>query len=128
VVSMSVTWPLFYRDQRLPARLLRLHGLLYFQAFGAVEAMSDRICIASNGKVNVHVSAEDLLSCCDDCGMGYVTSLIVVFFHLFLLDPMLTVIFDTDNRHDPVNMLVLTTFQCRSIADCSYCARIRDEI
>jgi cathepsin B len=39
-------------------------------AFGAVEAMSDRICIASNGEVNAHVSAEDLLSCCDSCGDG----------------------------------------------------------
>jgi cathepsin B len=38
--------------------------------FGAVGAMSDRICIASNGKVNAHISAEDLLSCCDDCGNG----------------------------------------------------------
>ncbi|XP_034232264.1 cathepsin B-like [Thrips palmi] len=39
-------------------------------AFGAVEAMSDRICIASKGKKNVHVSAEDLVSCCSDCGYG----------------------------------------------------------
>lgn len=39
-------------------------------AFGATEAMSDRICIHSQGKVNVHVSAEDLLSCCWLCGMG----------------------------------------------------------
>jgi len=39
-------------------------------AFGAVEAMSDRICIFSKGKVNVHISAEDLLSCCYTCGMG----------------------------------------------------------
>ncbi|XP_021377462.1 cathepsin B-like [Mizuhopecten yessoensis] len=39
-------------------------------AFGAVEAMSDRICIASNGKVNAHISSEDLLSCCSSCGMG----------------------------------------------------------
>ncbi|XP_014670935.1 PREDICTED: cathepsin B-like [Priapulus caudatus] len=39
-------------------------------AFGAVEAMSDRICIASGGKANVHISAEDLLSCCDECGNG----------------------------------------------------------
>ena len=30
-------------------------------AYGAVEAMSDRICIASNGTKNVHISAEDLL-------------------------------------------------------------------
>ncbi|XP_064652273.1 cathepsin B-like [Lineus longissimus] len=39
-------------------------------AFGAVEAMSDRTCIHSNGTVNVHLSAEDLLSCCWLCGMG----------------------------------------------------------
>jgi len=40
-------------------------------AFGATEAMSDRICIHSGGKTNVHVSAEDLLSCCHVfCGMG----------------------------------------------------------
>lgn len=39
--------------------------------FGAVGAMSDRICIASDGKVNAHISAEDLLSCCgDSCGDG----------------------------------------------------------
>ncbi|GBN16180.1 Cathepsin B [Araneus ventricosus] len=39
-------------------------------AFGAVEAMSDRHCIHSNGKVNVEISAEDLLTCCDSCGDG----------------------------------------------------------
>lgn len=40
-------------------------------AFGAVEAMSDRHCIHSGGKVQVHISAEDLLSCCGfSCGMG----------------------------------------------------------
>ncbi|KAL8619322.1 hypothetical protein ACOMHN_056966 [Nucella lapillus] len=39
-------------------------------AFGAVEAMSDRICIASNGTVNAHLSAEELLSCCQSCGNG----------------------------------------------------------
>ncbi|KAI4888936.1 hypothetical protein NFI96_025074 [Prochilodus magdalenae] len=39
-------------------------------AFGAVEAISDRICIVSGGKISVEISAEDLLSCCDDCGMG----------------------------------------------------------
>lgn len=37
-------------------------------AFGAVEAMSDRICVKT-GK-NIEISAEDLLSCCDECGMG----------------------------------------------------------
>jgi cathepsin B len=39
-------------------------------AFGAVEAMSDRICIASNGKIQVSLSAVDLLSCCKSCGFG----------------------------------------------------------
>ncbi|KAM9317372.1 cathepsin B [Gastrophryne carolinensis] len=40
-------------------------------AFGAVEAISDRVCVHSNAKVNVEVSAEDLLSCCgSECGMG----------------------------------------------------------
>lgn len=39
-------------------------------AHGAVEAMSDRICIASNGNSNVHLSVEDLLSCCSACGYG----------------------------------------------------------
>lgn len=39
-------------------------------AFGAVEAMTDRICITSGGKLMPHISAEDLLSCCSSCGMG----------------------------------------------------------
>lgn len=39
-------------------------------AFGAAEAISDRFCVQSNGKVSVEISAEDLLSCCDSCGMG----------------------------------------------------------
>jgi cathepsin B len=39
-------------------------------AFGAVEAMSDRICIASQGANNFHISAEDLVSCCGSCGYG----------------------------------------------------------
>lgn len=39
-------------------------------AFAAVEAMSDRLCIASGGGHKAHVSSEDLLSCCSDCGMG----------------------------------------------------------
>ncbi|UYV62080.1 CTSB [Cordylochernes scorpioides] len=39
-------------------------------AMGAVSAMSDRICIASEGRVQVSISAEDLLSCCKTCGHG----------------------------------------------------------
>lgn len=39
-------------------------------AFGAAEAMSDRICVASKGELNVHISAENLLSCCYICGFG----------------------------------------------------------
>lgn len=45
-------------------------------AFGAVEAFTDRICIASKGAQTPHVSAEDLLACCgfscgDGCNGGY---------------------------------------------------------
>ena len=39
-------------------------------AFGAVEAMTDRICISSSGKNNFHISAEDLVDCCSSCGYG----------------------------------------------------------
>ncbi|XP_072545980.1 cathepsin B-like [Salminus brasiliensis] len=39
-------------------------------AFGAAEAISDRICIHSNGKLSVEISSEDLLTCCYSCGMG----------------------------------------------------------
>lgn len=39
-------------------------------AFGAVEAMTDRYCIHSNGTNTPHISAEHLLSCCDQCGDG----------------------------------------------------------
>lgn len=44
--------------------------VLNLKAFGAVEAMSDRICIHSQGKVNAHLSAENLVSCCYTCGFG----------------------------------------------------------
>jgi len=41
-------------------------------AFGGVEAMSDRICIASNGTVQEELSTEDMLSCCgSSCGSGW---------------------------------------------------------
>jgi cathepsin B len=39
-------------------------------AFGAAEAMSDRICIASEGKLQTRISTENLLSCCSSCGYG----------------------------------------------------------
>jgi len=40
-------------------------------AFGAVEAMTDRICIASKGAQKPHISAQDLLTCCGfQCGNG----------------------------------------------------------
>lgn len=39
-------------------------------AFGAVEAMSDRVCIHSGGKVHFRFSADDLVSCCHTCGFG----------------------------------------------------------
>lgn len=39
-------------------------------AFGAVEAMSDRICIKSGQKLQTRISSEDLVSCCSSCGYG----------------------------------------------------------
>jgi len=39
-------------------------------AFGAVEAMTDRTCIDSKGSNKPHLSAEDMNSCCNFCGMG----------------------------------------------------------
>ncbi|CAG2107781.1 unnamed protein product [Medioppia subpectinata] len=39
-------------------------------AFATVEAISDRICIASQGKQQVEVSAENLVACCNACGNG----------------------------------------------------------
>ncbi|GAB6019815.1 hypothetical protein CHUAL_001356 [Chamberlinius hualienensis] len=37
-------------------------------ALGAVTAISDRICIHSDGQLKPHISAEDLLSCCGSYG------------------------------------------------------------
>ena len=39
-------------------------------AFGAVEAMSDRICIKSGQTLQTRVSAQNLLACCSNCGFG----------------------------------------------------------
>jgi cathepsin B len=40
-------------------------------AFGASEAMTDRICIATKGAQTPHISADDLNSCCGfECGFG----------------------------------------------------------
>lgn len=39
-------------------------------AFGAVEAMSDRVCIHSNAQTHFRFSADDLVSCCSTCGFG----------------------------------------------------------
>jgi cathepsin B len=39
-------------------------------AHGAVEAMTDRICIQTNGTQTPHISAQDMNSCCTSCGSG----------------------------------------------------------
>lgn len=39
-------------------------------AFGAAEAASDRICIASKGVLQPKISTENLVSCCKSCGFG----------------------------------------------------------
>lgn len=37
-------------------------------AFGAVGAISDRICIHTKTRVQVNISAQDLVTCCANCG------------------------------------------------------------
>lgn len=39
-------------------------------AFGAAEAITDRICIASKGSFKPEISADEILACCDTCGEG----------------------------------------------------------
>jgi cathepsin B len=39
-------------------------------ALGAVSAMSDRLCIASGKNDQRRISADELLSCCNECGDG----------------------------------------------------------
>jgi len=39
-------------------------------AFGATEAMTDRICIASGQTDQRRISAQNLLTCCSTCGLG----------------------------------------------------------
>ena len=41
-------------------------------AFGAVEAMSDRICIHSGQTLQTRVSAQNVITCCSNCGSGCV--------------------------------------------------------
>ncbi|VDM63114.1 unnamed protein product [Angiostrongylus costaricensis] len=39
-------------------------------AISSAEAMSDRVCIASHGNKTVELSADDIMSCCFECGSG----------------------------------------------------------
>lgn len=39
-------------------------------AFATAEAITDRICIATNGSLAQDVSAQDLMTCCSECGNG----------------------------------------------------------
>ncbi|CAD5228393.1 unnamed protein product [Bursaphelenchus xylophilus] len=41
-------------------------------AVSSASVLSDRLCIASNGTLQVPISAADLLECCDYCGSGCV--------------------------------------------------------
>lgn len=60
------------------------------QIFGAVEAMSDRICIHSKGKIKVHLSAKNLLSCCKDCGFGCDGGFLVTAWSFWTTDGVVT--------------------------------------
>ncbi|CAH1404904.1 unnamed protein product [Nezara viridula] len=39
-------------------------------AVAAASAMSDRLCIATNGNFTLPLSAEELMTCCKECGKG----------------------------------------------------------
>ncbi|VDO84408.1 unnamed protein product, partial [Haemonchus placei] len=39
-------------------------------AVSTASALSDRICIASNGEMQMHISSIDFVSCCNSCGFG----------------------------------------------------------
>jgi len=39
-------------------------------AFGAAEAITDRVCIAANQTVNTRISMDNILTCCGTCGNG----------------------------------------------------------
>lgn len=47
-------------------------------AFGAAEAITDRICIESKGSFKPEISADEILACCDTCGEGRVPPLLLL--------------------------------------------------
>ncbi|KAJ8965343.1 hypothetical protein NQ317_018796 [Molorchus minor] len=53
-------------------------------AVAAVEAMTDRLCIHSDGEHQESVSSEDLLSCCDYCGSGCNGGVMTLAWHYWL--------------------------------------------
>lgn len=40
---------------------------LYFKATSIAAVVSDRLCISSNYKIKIPLSAQHLISCCKDC-------------------------------------------------------------
>ena len=59
-------------------------------AFGAVEAATDRLCIASQGKIQDRLSEEDLLSCCETCGFGCEGGFPSTAWHWFFMEGVTT--------------------------------------
>lgn len=60
---------LFFNNNQLYQKISKVRdqgGCGSCWAFGAAESISDRICIASEGKVDVMYAAEDILSCCQE--------------------------------------------------------------
>lgn len=84
-ISHLDTHPLGYGKPttKLYSCLCNMSWFFCPQAFGASEAISDRVCIHSNAKVSVEISSEDLLTCCDSCGMGW-DAAVCEKFHFFI--------------------------------------------
>lgn len=40
------------------------------QAVAVASTITDRLCIHSGGRIGTHISEQDLLTCCTNCGSG----------------------------------------------------------
>lgn len=60
---------------QIKIQIIKIFAFIYEMCFGlqavsTSSVMSDRVCIASVGAIQVNISAQQLAACCVDCGMG----------------------------------------------------------